>query len=188
MANNFDPTYKKLRQAGLKSTTSERELAWLYKNAAFVASRGFPVVELGTYYGLSAMIMGQAICDGGRDTPVITVDDGSLEEARYAGENISRFGYSDVVQFRLMDDLEYIESLDEESVGMVFVDSLHSYIHVSKLLAVIPRVVAQGGLISGHDYCPQEIGVVRAVEEWRNANPYIIGWGVEDRIWWTIKK
>jgi len=48
---------------------------------------------------------------------------------------------------------------------MVFIDANHKYQHVKEdIMAWLPKV-KDSGILCGHDYCPAETGVYRAVNE-----------------------
>lgn len=190
----FVETYNTLHhEEHLRSPgTSKEELHWLYA-AANEAARSFPaydIVELGSAFGMTAMLLGQAMIDTGTATGrVYTVDDCSEERFIGAQANIAKCGYEDQVQFVKSDDIAFMKALADESLSMVYVDSLHTYAHVSEVMPLVLPKMVPGGLICGHDYTWLVRGVVRAVEKWRRANAsQVYGWGVYTTVWWTIKR
>lgn len=83
---------------------------------------------------------------------------------------------------------EAVLYVDDNSVGLVYVDALHEYEDVSKDIALWYPKVMSGGIIAGHDFDICLPGVVRAVEEFRKST------GLEIHLtddypssWWTIK-
>ena len=74
----------------------------------------------------------------------------------------------------------------------VYIDAIHSYEAVKKDIALWWPKVRSGGVLGGHDYVlPQKdgrigyAGVVRAVNEFANANGLALGTGGAD--WWVVK-
>lgn len=69
------------------------------------------------------------------------------------------------VRIRRQRTVEFLESLPNESLDVVYLDSGHQYELVrDELVMAFPRVKC-GGWISGHDYCDVFPGVIRAVDE-----------------------
>ena len=61
--------------------------------------------------------------------------------------------------------VEAAKEIDDESIDLVFIDANHKYRSVkTDIIAWQPKVKA-GGILCGHDYCPAETGVYRAVNE-----------------------
>ena len=58
-----------------------------------------------------------------------------------------------------------VDKFSDESIDFIYLDSLHSYEHVSLELKLYSPKVKKGGIISGHDYGPNWQGVERAVKE-----------------------
>ena len=68
------------------------------------------------------------------------------------------------------DSLEYLRegfSEDNRQYDFIFLDSDHSYEHVSREIDVCcaQTWLRQGGILAGHDYSPQWPGVMQAVDE-----------------------
>ena len=59
----------------------------------------------------------------------------------------------------------FLNSLEHESLDIVYIDADHSYQGVKNDLALSYNKVKKGGLICGHDYSSRFEGVVRAVNE-----------------------
>jgi predicted O-methyltransferase YrrM len=107
------------------------------------------VVETGTNYGVSTIVMAQALKDLGRNARVQTVDRGEdvLEIAR---ENVKRAGLEDFVEFHLQDSLEFLRVLVERTdhIDFIFLDSNHRFEFVMKEVDLIhSKVAARGGKV-----------------------------------------
>lgn len=59
----------------------------------------------------------------------------------------------------------FLSSLDDQSLDIVYIDADHSYEGVKKDLVLSYNKVKDGGLICGHDYTNRFEGVIRAVNE-----------------------
>ena len=60
---------------------------------------------------------------------------------------------------------EAIESFENESVDIVFIDANHSYKSVKEDIGLWLPKVKRGGYLSGHDYSIEFFGVIQAVNE-----------------------
>lgn len=65
--------------------------------------------------------------------------------------------------------VSWLESIEDQSLDWVFLDSNHRYQCISRELEFCVKKVKKGGLIMGHDYCTVPIcwgsSVIRAVQE-----------------------
>ena len=192
-----------LDKLGITSPTEYEELKWLYRHSAHAASRVQEsiLVECGTLNAASAITMGAAIKwamdkDPRRVGRLITIDNyhsyykgnrpGTLSPADVR-EKIELAGLSHIVTVVEADANEYLETLEPESVGLLWLDALHTYKHVKQNLEIGEPKVINGGAICGHDYCWQGEGVVRAVEEFkRNPQNNLCGFGTHWTVWWTF--
>jgi len=186
----FAETLKELKNVErLKTLTHEDELLFLYKTVGLLRNRKkVRILECGTFSGVSAMIMAQAIINFNMDAHIDTVDDysGADNNADTIREVISRKGYGAIVTVVESDDITFINAAQDEYYDLIFVDSLHKYQHVlASLHALLPKM-APLSFILGHDYCLAEPGVMKAVDEWRKVhNDTCVGFGLTGRIWWT---
>lgn len=64
------------------------------------------------------------------------------------------------------DSLSFLQSLDDNSLDFIYIDTVHSYEQTIKELEQSHRVIRNNGLICGHDYCPMFHGVIRATQEY----------------------
>uniref|UniRef100_A0A6H1ZVW4 Putative methyltransferase n=1 Tax=viral metagenome TaxID=1070528 RepID=A0A6H1ZVW4_9ZZZZ len=72
-----------------------------------------------------------------------------------------------------------------DNLDFVYIDGDHSYETTKKDIELYYPKVRSGGLVAGHDYKPQEIGVVKAVGEFFCGKTIFVG-GKWD--WWYIKE
>jgi len=190
---NIGKLHERLWGHGVRTPTPRQNfelLYWVAKGALRPPSGHF--VELGTFRGFSAMIITQAIRDGGSETHLTTVDKYALdpEGEKRTRANFQVCGYGGGrINLHVGDDLEYIRSLPDESIKFLFVDSWHDYRHVESTLQLAFLKMMPTGIICGDDYLPQEMGVVRAVEGFRQKHSKsLAGFNVYFSFWWTMKK
>jgi len=103
------------------------------------------VVELGTLFGYSTIYLARGLREDARLTTV-EIDPGRAELAR---RNLERAGVSHRVEVVVGDALEYLSSLESESVGMIFLDAdKRSYV---RYLRECARALEPGGLLVADD-------------------------------------
>lgn len=79
----------------------------------------------------------------------------------------SKFPYDNVKVLK-MNTLDFLESLEDESLDWVYLDSDHMYSHFSKEIALSIKKVKKGGCVAGHDFVvnsPWNSSVIRGVIE-----------------------
>jgi hypothetical protein len=79
---------------------------------------------------------------------------------------------------------------DEYHPGFVYIDGDHCYESVRADLAAWWPQVAPGGILAGHDYMPEHVGVRRAVDEFRDQHRLAVHTTealAEYRSWWVAK-
>jgi hypothetical protein len=107
------------------------------------------VVETGTNFGVSTIVMAQALKDLGVTTKVRTVDlDESLVDR--ARRNVEEAGLTDFVEFNVGDSLAFLSALveDVDEIDFVFLDDDHGTEHVVKELDIIcPKITPGRGKI-----------------------------------------
>ena len=160
---------------------SETELQLLYEIAVGMhdsQSIKGNIIQLGTYRGGGAAVLGLAVKDRGAAELALTVDSfqylphevhkhGNLTASTALFESLS-------LQCHIVsiwhDDLRYIRNFLNCPVRLVVLDSNHSYEHVSQQLEMIETRIVSGGWVLIHDYTlnPRYEGVVRAVNEWHS--------------------
>jgi predicted O-methyltransferase YrrM len=208
-ANDFlyKEVHKTLKRVGVYSPTEETELRFLYQSIYHIAARvpNPEMYEYGTLAGASAICMGMGIQFAKElarargnvlNSKLVTVDNysmaregknplfSSVEEVR---EKVILCGVESSVEVLEMDDMEHISTLENNSVNFAFVDSKHSYDHVSKTLELILPKMAKDAFLCGHDYTIKDAGVIYAVEDFRKKYPVsVCGFGIHHTIWWCM--
>jgi len=89
--------------------------------------------------------------------------------------------------------IEFIRKPSEEAINeipndldFVYIDGSHEYDIVKKDILMYYNKVKQGGLIGGHDFWADHIGVCKAVIDFTQKNNIKLEGGLTD--WWFIKK
>jgi len=203
----YKNVFKTLRQFGVYTPSEECEHKFLYRKAHHIARSvpGAKLYEYGTLCGATAITMGMGIRHAKElalargeivNARLISVDNyrafRESKNSRFAPpdevrENVRKCEVEDSVEILEMDDLEHIASLENRSVDFAFVDSLHSYPHVTKTLDLILPKMRQDSLLCGHDYILDSTGVIYAVEDFRQRYPAnICGFGLEYSTWWCM--
>jgi predicted O-methyltransferase YrrM len=103
------------------------------------------VVEVGTFFGYSAIHIARGLPDGGR---LISLEAGP-QMAELAGLNIARAGLAASVLVVACDAVEYLRSLKPQSVDMVFIDADKE--DYPEYLRLCYPALARGGLLVADD-------------------------------------
>ncbi len=131
---------------------------------------GGRIAELGCYKGRSLCSI-VAECKR-RGIKVFGVDTWHYAEDAWVEfiENVEKCGVTargldaDVVSYRMTSFAASLQ-FENASLDLVFIDTPHDYPTViADLRAWLPKV-KPGGIIAGHDYCPQHPGVAKALDE-----------------------
>lgn len=162
----------------------------IYRDAVRRASGPATFVEVGTWFGRSAAFMAVEIANSGKpiafhcvDTWKGSDDVPSMQEilTRCDGfevfkANMERGGvWSQVTPMR-MDSLEAAKAFRDDSVDFCFVDANHAYDAVTADLAAWLPKMRHGGVLAGHDYAQEFMGVKHAVQDFFGAGRFeVIG-------------
>jgi len=203
----YQEVHKQLKRLGIYTPTIEPEHRILYDQAFYITSKrhGAILCEFGTLSGSTAITIGMAIemakalaKEKGeeRNGSLTSVDNYMLHKkgtnARFVGpdtvrENIRNCELQGSVFIVEMDDLEYIERLDDRSVDFAWIDSAHTYDHVNKTLDKLMPKMAANSLITGHDYGIAGHEVIYAVEDFRaRYAENLSGFAVHFKNWWCL--
>jgi predicted O-methyltransferase YrrM len=134
-------------------------------------SRG-PILEVGTYYGKSAILMARALRDSGRDDAIVSLDV-DPDALRVALSVVKERGLAEHLALARGTAESLFRAYPQFRPRFVFLDGDHSRRGVARdLRALKPRVPA-GGLLLLHDYhdarnadrADLDYGVVEAVEQ-----------------------
>jgi methyltransferase family protein len=141
-------------------------------------------VECGGYCGRSACQMAILIRASGKKISfdvVDTFDDASFSAKPETFRHFTEvFGVDELINLRVMDQLEAVKTYETGSLDFVFLDSDHSYEGTrDAILAFLPKL-KKDGTLAGHDYSLEYPGVIRAVDELlpnskKNKNSFIHG-------------
>lgn len=118
------------------------ELAWF--------SPG-PILEIGTYHGLSAAVMARSLDHSDNPQPIysLDVDAAALSQAR---QNLSSQGLLDRVTLAEGSVRDLVRVLPDFRPTLVFVDGDHTLWGVISDLKVLQEIVPKGGIVAMHDY------------------------------------
>lgn len=118
------------------------ELAWF--------SRG-PILEIGTYHGLSAAVMAGSLNDSGNPQLIysLDVDPAALNQA---WQNLRAQNLLDRVTLVEGSAEDLVKVMPDLSPMLVFVDGDHTLWGVTRDLKVLDEIVPRGGIIAMHDY------------------------------------
>jgi cephalosporin hydroxylase len=168
----------------------------IYDEAVQTASAGSVLVEVGSFWGQSAVYLAEAAKIADKDLRVYAVDSWSMnpntdpwlfdktsktnvEPGVHAEHHdslfetmahfVDRTGLSpDPLRIMRMDSLEAADLFTGRSpLHFVFLDGNHSYEYLTReLMEWEPLISVAGGMIAGHDYHPGFPGVKKAVDEY----------------------
>ena len=158
------------------------EQGWIYDT--FASSRVH--AEIGVFCGRSLL----ATCHGMKQPGIVyAVDSFSI---RYNDEIWQRRVWeatADLIERTThvrvglyeMTSLDAFRQLSERKVVLdsVFIDACHQYAECKADIEMWSTLVKPGGIVSGHDYWPNDVGVMDAVNE---TGPFSVA--PETRIWW----
>ena len=161
---------------------SQTELAWL----AAQASKRNLIVEIGSWMGRSTRALADN-CLGkvlAVDTWKGSDEPGHVEFLKDKPEDylvkkfLENMAGVNAYAYQLT-SLEAAEQFKDESFDMIFIDAGHEYEDVKADILAWGPLVAEGGVLCGHDYQDGAPGVKKAVDE------LLDGVEVYDSIWYT---
>jgi len=127
---------------------SEEDALKLYELAYFCDG---PILEIGTFCGRSAAVMGLALADRGSDVPFVTVDpDASI--LALAQRSLRSLHVEDRVVMVCDTVDDFLRAAPDFRPRLVFVDADHSAEGVRADLAALHSNVDPGTLLLFHDY------------------------------------
>ena len=166
----------------------------IYDEAVETAPRGSLLVEVGSFWGQSAIYLAEAAKIANKDLRVYCVDTFNMRpennpplfdvslgggealiHAQYHQSQFETFAHfvdstrltPDPLRIMRMNSLEaaYLFGGDRHKIHMIFLDGDHEYGYVLKELLAWGQYVRKGGIIAGHDWTEEFWGVQKAVEE-----------------------
>lgn len=106
------------------------------------------IVETGTNWGCSAIILAQALKDSGLKGHVysVEIDPGNVKRAK---ANIKKAGVSDYITVVCNDSITYLKKFvkDVESIAFAFLDGCHAERHVVKEFTLIYPKLGDKGIV-----------------------------------------
>jgi len=169
--------------------TTERELAEIYRIANIMTNKNDfnLILDLGTYMGFSALMLGMGLLDNEAKGEVITVDNYGIGiEYSHITDVFNK--YQLPIRQLNEDVIKYIQNLSNNSIDIAFVDTAHNYNHVYNLLKLLlPKMKKFRSVLMIHDYYWGEIGVVKAINRiLKDSTYYFQGYGNFDYLWWGV--
>jgi cephalosporin hydroxylase len=167
----------------------------IYDEAVATAPPGASLVEVGSFWGQSALYLAEAAKRSGKDLKVYCVDTFDMRPdnnpSLFSGDGIEakvhrchndsqfetfayyigRSGLSpDPLRVLRMDSLEAAKLFRSQWLHFVFLDDDHSYDHLIRELYAWWPLTTRNGFIAGHDYRDDDFpDVKRAVNDFVNA-------------------
>lgn len=174
--NNIGEMFEIMTEIELDTGVNGAQQSELYSLAWYKAhyTPSAIYLDVGTFNGNCAIVMASALKHQGLAIPskVYTVDNYSSETIglEKSKSNISCFGIDNLVSAHEADAVEFVNSLHDGAIDMVFDDAGHSYADTfARLTAYAPKM-NRNSLIVGHDYYPNFPGVIKAVEDFRRVH------------------
>jgi predicted O-methyltransferase YrrM len=137
------------------------------------------VLELGTYYGFTTLVLADLLSTNSRPGRIVTVDIAAKPQEN-AISSIQEAGLTHVVDFihGSSTDPETVEAVEQHSpYDLVYIDSSHQYqstLDELNLYLATRRVIRPSGLVVLHDITlnlGEDQGVGAAVEDWIRLHP-----------------
>jgi len=188
----FDQVYEYIVNSKLWYWDSKEELQWLYNTTSnwhWVHRESLNIIDLGTYNGISTLCLATGLKHIPPSCKLITVDNGVIIDTNNTVKNINSFNdiFSCNIGFVKSDDIEYIKLQDDRSIDLLYIDTDHTLEHMTKLLEECLPKMKSRSLLFGHDYSPEEFGVVESVTNFRIKNQNLLkGSGQNYSIWWSL--
>lgn len=144
-------------------------------------------VEIGVEYGLNArtMLKYLSIEKLYLIDPYYGDQDNISGDQRYKKARKYLAKYDDKTKF-IRKTSEQASSEIPNELDFVYIDGAHSYDDVKKDIELFYKKLKKGGIIGGHDFWANEIGVCKAVLEFSENNNLKLYGKITD--WWIIKK
>ena len=137
-------------EAKIKGSLRRADALKLYELAYF---SGSAVLEMGTYHGLSAWIIANAIKNAGARREFISVD---LHEelSAVARKNLEQAGVSGFARFVSAEGTAALNCFAAagKRFGFAFIDHSHTYEHVWEACVRLPHVLEPDALVLFHDF------------------------------------
>lgn len=126
--------------------------------------------ELGVFEGNFS----QELCSSGKFNHLCLVDIFTGHACNFGKHYSDASVLYDIVKTKFLNCPE-VEVIKQDSISFlkstdirfdfIYIDTVHSYDHLSQELSLAHNVIKSGGYICGHDYCDEFYGVIKAVTE-----------------------
>jgi len=181
------------------------DFAFYYEKIAKDLPNDSKIVEVGVANGDSAIYLAQQIHKTGKKFKLYMVDNmdyGKYIQMKTIYENIIKSGLGEFIEVVPYESLKAVKLFNDGFLDFVYIDSSHEYEQTKKEIATWFPKVKDGGILSGHDFCAEEVN--KAVLETipltftrndipnRDFEPENVlqtesttnGWG----LWWFVKQ
>lgn len=128
---------------------------------------GGTMAELGCYKGRSLCSIAEQVKTRGIQVEAVDTWHYDPDALAEFNDNLIRFGVMGNIlslKKRSVEAAEYFAH-NGQTFDLVFIDTPHDYASVIADLRAWLPLVKPGGIIAGHDYCPQWPGVAKALDE-----------------------
>jgi Methyltransferase domain len=161
----------------------------------FVFRKNWRFVEVGAYGGQSVAYLAVEMKNLGCSRVKIDLVD-RFTEIPVETVRKSLAPVADLIgDYHACDSWDGAKKYQDKSLDFVFIDADHGYDSVHRDIAAWLPKIRRGGIIAGHDFCPDFPGVIRAVTEafprvdlWRGERGP--GWGdqrmVDTRLYYSV--
>ena len=163
---------------GIDGYLSEHEALYLSRLAAHGPGAG-AIVEIGSYYGKSTVLLAHASREAGREK-VVAIDPNKGGAAQPFHDNLARAGVSDHVT-------PVVATSDAAAetwlgpVRLLWIDGAHTYEQVGRDFRFWTPFLVDGGIVAFHDTYEYE-GVRRVIDEEVVPSPHFALVGLVDSI------
>ena len=135
-------------------------------------------IEIGSYRGESADIFLRSksfktfFCIDPWEEGYDKNDEAASSEIIYAEKEFDeRFENNKVIQKIKMSSNEAVNMFEDESIDFIYIDGNHQYEYVKNDIINYYSKIKKGGIIAGHDFNDNWLGVKKAVNEFFKKNP-----------------
>ena len=104
------------------------------------------ILEIGTNYGASSIVMAQALIDSGRPGSIHTIEL-SAENAAIAARNFISAGVNEYIDMTVGDSKQVLKNWDKPLIDIAFIDGSHEAKDVEDDFTLVYMVLKQGGLV-----------------------------------------
>ena len=104
------------------------------------------ILEIGTNYGASSIVMAQALIDAGHPGRIHTIEL-SAENAAIAARNFISAGVNEYIDMTVGDSKQVLKNWDKPLIDIAFIDGSHEAKDVEDDFMLVYMILKQGGLV-----------------------------------------